>query len=488
MATQELDRLDTQDSRSVPARTDLTSRSDVRGLLDQSIANHQVARLGEVSLKTDIKSTEGPFRVLSEYVTHYPRVITQGLADLYAEYNRAFHPLVRTNREWNTDYQHAMAGPSRTPSNFFVQIDMVGLPQEFLDSAENLDQDAVRETLRGRIFEIENSLAMYQLLMRIFSRDGEPSHFEPRFREGLNTIRRMHGKPIALLAVTDQKYQAMKESEFGKGVDEPLTDAEVLELSGFDRFFGPQEFQAYVEQNGGNCEYLLFARTSDPVAKLRKPNTVVENPLLERPEMRRIIKANAITFNVDDPSWPVGDKRRINDTKEYLQMMMMGYQFSGLTEVFTPELSAYLAKGKPLAEYPGDMLSAEFAAYLQSEGVDAAQIVSKQAMVRAKPVQASYGGYGHHRAAIGSTKLWADVREGLKKRGPYVIQPELQLPIITNEKDGQAYMYIDRNFFATDGSVMMFLGGFRSLMPVITQEADRGRVHGNEATVWAEIK
>lgn len=464
-----------------------TSNLGLRTLLDQHLETPIIATLGPVIEKTDIRSSVGPFLVLPEYETRYPGVVTEALGTLYAEYNEAFRPLVAANREWDTDYRYSLS-PDGTPLNCWVQIDMVALPAGFLTAAACLREEDVREVLRGRIFEIENSLAMYQLLENLFSSGEQDTFFKKQFLSSLDDLRQRHRKPIALLAVTDQKYQAMRETEFGKLGEEPLTDAEVRELSGFDRFFGPKEFQQYVAENGGECDYLLFARTSDPVAKLRKPSLAVENPLLEDDNLRRVIKANAITFNVDNPAWPVGDPRRINDTKAYMPQMRMGYPVYTFDDLLESEFMEHLSKGKPFTDYrEGPQFSPAFETYLKSEGIDAAQMRAGEVPLRAKPMQASYGGYGHERATLGNVRFLRDVRKDLRDRGPYIIQPEMQMSTITNKTDGQTYLYIDRNFLTTDGRSYRFMGGFRSLMPLVSQEADRGRVHGNGSTVWAEI-
>ncbi len=432
--------------------------------LNQQIAIPETALLGSTAENSKIKSNLSPFSVLPGYKIEYPRTVIQALGNLYTEYNCAFRPLVELNREWETDYQYCLQSDG-TPINRWVQIDMVGLPTSFLQAASELDESRVREVLRGRIFELENSLAMYQLLEFIFSDDQQDTNFNRQFRSSLNALRVQHDKPIALLAVTDEKYQAMKASEFGKCNEDILTDAEVRTLSGFDRLFGPQAFLEYLAENDGNCEYLIYARTSDPVSKLRRPNTLVENPLLVDEDIRRIIKAHTLTFNLDNPSWSVGDSRRINDTKAYMPTLNMGYSVYDFDDIESPN----------------------FETYLKSQDIPPSQIESGEVRLRAKPMQASYGGYGHERATKNNPRFLKDLRKNLRERGPYIIQPEMPIPIAINKTDGREYMYIDRNFFSTDGSNSKFMGGFRSLMPIISQEADRGRVHGNGSTVWAEI-
>ncbi len=437
---------------------------EARFLLDQNIETPDTASLGAVILREDIKSTLGPFQIYPEYKTTYPQVVTQALENLYAEYNQAFRRLIAANREWDTDYQYCL-GPDGTPINSFVQIDMVGLPAGFLAEAQNMREEDVREALRGRIFEIENSIAMYSLLENFFSDGTGDTLFKRQFFAGLDSIRQRYGRSIALLAVTDQKYQAMRETEFGKMDGEPLTDEEVKEFSGFDRFFSPEEFKRHIAENGGQSDYLLYVRSSDPVAKMKRPELVVDEQLLADESLRRIIKANALTFNIDNPNWAIGDSRRINDTKEYLGEMGMAFT------VF----------------YGEDLTSPEFNSYLRSQGVDPMQVESGERILRAKPMKGTYGGYGHFRGTLGNARFRRELRDALLKRGSYVVQPELQNPTITNQDDGRSYMYIDRVFFSSDGQNYRFMGGERTLMPIDSIEAQNNRVHGNSSSVYAEI-
>lgn len=442
---------------------------DARVLLDQFVATPQTAMLGPIIDSQDIKSSLSPFSFLPKYKTIYPPVVIQALGNLFAEYNEAFRPLVAVNREWETDYQYCISADG-TPVNAFAQIDMVGLPAGFLVAAASMSEEEVREALRGRIFEIENSIAMYQYLENLFSEGGQDALFKRQFFSSLDRIRQKVGRPIALLAVTDQKFQAMREIEFGKMDGELLTDQEIKGLSGFDRFFGPTEFQKYLADNKGQCDYLLYVRSSDPVAKMKNPEMVVEDTILGDNNLRKIIKANALTFNIDNPSLPMGDRRRINDTKEYLEQIGMAF-----TAFYGGDLIS------------GGRLSVDFETYIRLQGIDPREVEAGRVALRAKPMKGTYGGYGHIRGTLGEAKFRRELRRNLRSRGAYVVQPEMQNPIITNEEDGQTFVYIDRNFFSTDGENYEFMGGERTLIPVGTREAQNNRIHGNSSSVYAEI-
>lgn len=409
-----------------------------------------------------IRSSLGPFWVVDDYKIYYPENVKAALGNLYNEYNRAFAPLVKKNREWAEDYQHIM---QTGPCNFTVQIDMVGLDNEFLSAATDMDKQAMSKKIKRGIFEIENSIAMYQLLEQLFPENGI---WRQGWRTALDEIRRKNDKPIALLAVTSQKHRAMAESEFGKQKGEELSDAEVFELSGFDRFFSPESFRMHIADNNGECKYLLFVRSSDPTDKLRKPEILVEQPLLIDPEMRRLIKANAITFNVDSPEWSVGDSRRINDTKWYMPPLGMAFPV--------------------IKEEELNIRSPEFASYLASVGVNPNDVWNGQQRLRFKPAQGAYGCYGHLRGVLTNKKLRKELRREISRRGPYMVQPEMECLTIVGE-NGKEYTFVDRVFYAyiNDADAPTFIGGFRSLIPLDSSEAKAGRNHGSKHAVWAEI-
>jgi hypothetical protein len=255
--------------------------------------------LGEIRPIQGVRTTLELGKVASHAV-QYPGVVVEALAELFSEYNRQFQPLVQANREFATDYRYAKDSDGQFV-NAFVQIDMLGLPPQFLKRAAGLDRGVVKEVLRHSIFEIENSLAMYQLLEKALSATSGPSLFSMRFRRGLDDLRRQHRRPIMLLAVTAEKFEAMRASEFGKAPGESLSHDEVREMSGFDGLLGPDQFKQHLAANGGRCEYLLYVRSSDPPSKLRYPRAQVGSELLEDSQLRRIIKENSLTFNIDAP-------------------------------------------------------------------------------------------------------------------------------------------------------------------------------------------
>lgn len=441
------------------------------------------ANLGRRIQRHDIPSSLAPFNVLPDYTVTYPAVVVQALAELFREYNRAMQPLVAQNREWETDYRYAIS-PIGEPATLWVQIDMVGLPQSFLDAAANYDVDTVKEVLRLWIYELENSMAMYGLLNNLFPK----GPFKHRFLSSLSELRHRHEKPIALLAVTHEKYAAMKADEFGKSWDEPVTGEEVKSLTGFDAFFGPDEFRGHLAANKGHCGYLVYVRSSDPTRKLRKPQAVeVDHTLLNDPDMRRIIKEHAINFAVDVP----GDQsfgRRVTDTKAYMPTMGMGHLLTSEGGLFTPAFDKHIRKGRPFEQFEGGRLGAELALFLRQHcGCDPNDVDSGKIPLRFKPAVGTYGCYGHHTGQLSDKRLRGELRQDLRNRGPYIVQPELPTPTLVDVHTGDGFAYIDRVFFTAVGDQPIFMGGFRSCLPCNTTEAQRGRNHGNSDTFWALV-
>lgn len=108
----------------------------------------------------------------------------------------------------------------------------------------------------------------------------------------------------------------------------------MLRLSGFDAFWGPQQFLDHLGDKN----------------------------------LRRIIKANSLTFNIDNPEWGVGDPRRINDTKRYLPAVGTAFEIHErvFTSTFEQHLRAKLRAKRPYVDFPGTRLSPEFTQGLMS--------------------------------------------------------------------------------------------------------------------------
>lgn len=427
---------------------------------------NEIVACGDIEENKEIKSSLGPFRTLPDYTIIYPKVVVESLCNLYEEYNKSFVSMVKANCESDADYNFCMS--DGIPINYCVQIDMVGLSKKELERLSNMSETEVREILRKKIFEIENSIAMYQLLEKMFpgngNGNGSDSFFKTHFRAILEDLRRRFGRSIALLAITEEKYEAMLASEFGGKSGKELTDKEVKDLSGFDVFFSPQQFCEYLSNNNNKCEYLLYVRSSDPLAKLRKPNLVVDHPLLSDSNMRGIIKTNALTLNIDAPDMEYS--MRINDTKDYMGEMTMGFLFNSID----------------------DLSSNRFGAYLRTYGIALEDVVSGRVAIRCKPAKGAYGCYGHVSGFFTDRKFRKELKRNLRLRGNYVAQVEMETPVIVNSDSGMELTYIDRNFIGMIDGHPQFIGGVRNLIPAETTEAREHRIHGNSLAVYAEIR
>jgi hypothetical protein len=441
--------------------------------------------LGDSAQVTTLKSSIGAVKIMPQYMLTYPRSVVHALIELYAEYNSNFAALVDANRENPGDYKFAETAAGKI-ENSFVQIDMLGLPAQFLRLAEFSSPAEVKNALRHSVFEIENSLAMYQLLEGAFANEARQSAFGINFRSSLEAIRQRHGKPIALLAVTEEKLEGMRQMEFGKCCGEAISAAEVKELSGFDALMGPAEFRAHLAANQGQCQYLLYVRASDPIDKLKNPTRSVAHSLLDDTELRRIVKAHSITLNIDAPN--MAPQCRINDTKAYMPTMGMGYRIASFEDLLADASRGGVARQRFEQGLGVELLTTEFAHFLSAHEVDPLQVLSGEVQLRAKPLQGTYGCYGHVRGGLLESSFRSEVERNMRQRGEYIIQPEMRTPMITNKRDGSTYTYIDRNFLSCVDGKICFVGGVRNLLPVDSHEAKHGRLHGSKSSVYAEIR
>jgi hypothetical protein len=445
-----------------------------------------VADLGEVELNDNLGIGIPDPKLFRDYRVFYPSTVVEALANLFKEYNAQFQSLADANSETDQSYRYNYQQGSTI--NHFVQIDMMGLPEPFLAHATDASVDAVEAVLRSRVFEIENSIAAYHLLGNIFNTETDTvSLFDHEFRKRLAELRDQYKKPIALLAVTQEKYDSMLSFEFGKNPGEELTNEEVMMKTGFDVFMGPKEFLDHLEQNQGESGYLLYVRASAPTERLKDPRIRVDNPLLSDARVRQVIQENSLTFNIDDPEGCFD--RKINDTKAYLVPMQMAYKIDSFADLLHPDFIEYMNTKRATWEgYQGSTrLAPGFAHYLESRGVSISDVEDGTVMLRAKPEKEAYGCYGHARGSISNRKFKGEVRKGIERRGSYVVQPEMEMPSIKNTFDDTQFTYVDRNFFAMTDRGPVFMGGFRAMMSVDSREAKNGRIHGSPETIWAEI-
>lgn len=397
----------------------------------------------------DLHSAMGPFLFAPEYETAIPPSVIAAVGHLVEMNTDAFAHLVPRNTEGDSlAYQHC-AVPSRGVVEPFFQVDMVATSSDFLTQAAGEDSSQIAAQLKNRIFEFEPSIAMYELI-HAFGANGD---LGAHFRRDLDVLRLRHGKRIALLAPTAEKFSAVLASEFGLSEHHGLSQEElsdlVKEVSGFDTVLGPDDFIDHLNANDGECEFLLFVRPSDPVAKLKDPTALVNSPLLGDEKLRRIIRRNAITLNIDNPDWGIADPRKIKDSKAALPLLGMGLSLRNRDQVHKLDLSVGLQRAKPRGGV--------FGAYGQ------------------KPIDAQNE----------SHRLW--LAEQIELRGPYLIQPEMAPLLIIDSSSSRQFLAMDRLFFSMVSGTASFMGGIRILNPVESSNAKHGRLHGSSDMISAPI-
>jgi len=426
----------------------------------------ETSNLGELITRTDIPSTLGPFEYAPNCEVRYPPKVTIALGELVEKHAQIFSRFVPGNTEGDEQaYQHCIRAADGSVTEPFFQVDIAGLSREFLVGANTISAEKVTKTLRDRIFEFEPSIAMYGLIGTL----GGGESLGIRFKQQLDIIKAKHDMPIVLLAPTREKLEAMRETEFGKETNQILTPEEVNQISGFDDLWGPNEFRVHLEQNRERCNCLLYVRPSDPLFKLKDPKQKVQSPLLGNSNSRGIIRRSSITLNIDDPRWPIGDQRRIKDSKVALPLMGMGFRVDTMNDVIEPDK-------------PGNITATDlFSEFMNSRGL------SQLSSFRAKPMQGVFGGYGQKTMNFLDHSNITWLKEMLNLRGPYVIQPEIEPLVVTDKSTRETFAVMDRAFFSMVGGTPTFMGGIRILIPFASDEAQRGRLHGTKKMISASI-
>lgn len=443
----------------------------------------------------DIPSDKAPFHVLPEKLPLSPR-ITGALSDIYREFQDAFD-LPDGHRENDTDYRYCLGSGSPMMA---VQIDMAGLTAEEMAEIETKSPDEAREFIRGKIFEIEGSIAGYGILGGLFS-----DAWGKEWQAALDRVREAYQKPILLLAPTEQKYRGMLGFEFGLSEEEIAsgvrpTREQIKETTGFDDFYGPDEYREYLDnaprdENDLPVDHpLLYVRASDPVEKLKNPNVAVEHPLFSDKWTRRVTRAFTLTPNIDDPDSP--KSQHINDTKSYMPALGLGVEVSPDKQGFDSwKAGAGDGAGslKMVGENEDNQTIEEIRTFLESRGIDPE---SDDYKLRFKPTVDAYGGYGHFSIPfenghpVNGKKL-KKLLKNIDERGSYIMQPELNTRERHDPATGMTHREIFRIFLSTDprdGEIRP-MGAFVNSIPVTSQEIKGSveRVHGNGGAVFREI-
>jgi hypothetical protein len=428
----------------------------------------------------------------------YPSVLVEALETILNNYNNAFNEVLIKRQPGNENYQFARFD-GQNFINVMVQVDMRGLPLWFLKDAHNYPKEILAEVIKNFLFEAENSLAMYGFMRGFGSPENgsDPSQpyssrsfFGVNFDSYLKTLEERFQRGIFLGTTTNDKFIAMLTSEFGLSPEEMelLTPKRVKALSGFSGFLNPQKVEEFYK---GNKNVILYMRTSHPKKWLAHPGkeTPYTIPLLEDDQKRRWIRKRSITPNVDDP-------RMVNFLISGLQSgqfrleqdegkdIFMVPNFEGnegiIPQIINDTKEYFVFMGLPVITDPNDSRIRE--------------LYEKEFNFRIKPLWLHYGCYGHLRSLdIGSSfkkfnDFVGELRRNIKMRGPYILQPEIPAYQVSDPENGD-YEVIHRLFLGYDPESRRykFIGGLYDALPHQSEEAKKGRLHGNNQAVWGQI-
>lgn len=442
----------------------------------------------------------------------YPPKVVEAFRIILDRYTDSFDQIVKTRQAQEDGDCYLPANFDGRYFNFGFQIDLVGLPPQLLDELNTRTLEEIVMVLVDRIYEIENSLAMYGLMRGIFSQNparySSENFFGVNFNRAVETWEQHHGIPLVLGAVTEEKYKAMLLSEFGEDNEGVLTTEKIKELSGFSGFWGPRELERRIK-DGSIENVAIYARTSYPPQWQKKPSLRLEIPLTENPETLDAIRSRAVTFNVDNqrevnwyldnldqleliydhvrdrgnfflqyrwkPDGSIYNPNFLNDTKEALVRMGLGYPFGNVDSI--------------IQEVVVSVGGRQIKTYRLNPVVSSALGIPPDALIRAKPLLLHYGCYGHVRGPLTDGDVRSELKRNLAMRGPYMLQGEKPPTVIINESDDRKYQIIHRVFFAYDPRKQryQFVGGLLNALPDDSEEVRRGRIHGNKNAVWGLI-
>lgn len=428
----------------------------------------------------------------------YPSVLIEALEEVLKGYNRGFNNVLERRQPGIQNY-HFARFDGQNFTNVMVQVDMRGLPLWFLQEAPSYPKELLAEVIKSFIFEAENSLAMYGFMRGFGSPENSEdlnqpysskSFFGINFDTYLKRLQEYLKRGIFLGTATDDKYNAMLTSEFGLRPNESslLTRERIKALSGFSGFLKPQQVEEFCKRNK---DVILYMRTSYPTRWLAHPgkNTPYSIPLLEDDQKRQWIREKAITPNVDDPRMvnflinglQSGQFRLEQDNEGNIFMVPNFEGYGGISPQIINDTKEYLVfMGLPLITNPDDPRIKEF--------------YERGFQFRLKPLWLHYGCYGHLRTLdIGDrfkkvNDFVSELRRNMKMRGPYVIQPEIPAYQVIDPNNGD-FEVIHRLFFGFDPKEKKykFIGGLYDALPSQSEEAKKGRLHGNDQAVWGQI-
>lgn len=409
--------------------------------------------LGPTDTRYDIPSKLGPFMVKNQHCVEMPVNITKALLEITHEYNTAFSRVVEQNLEIPEAYQYAFDKETSEYINLVFQIDMRALPIDFLITLDHYEIPVIKEVLKRSVFEFEDSLAMLNLLRMQFETNGV-SHFRDGLDRTFDSLRSTYCKGIALLATTQAKLDSILACELGVDDLSEVNDQTVRQVLGYDKLIGPEEYLRMLDSKAAQ-DYLLYVRSSSPVANLKDPRIEVPATILDDQAIRHEVLKNCITLNLG----------ALNDTKIAMLDMGLGVEISSAN-------LAQVLENREIHE-----LCNEYGLNLDDP------------RLRLKPRDGVFGCYGHHTmnlSNLGSGKRKKKIVKDLKERGEYIVQPEL--PSTQFSSNGETLNAIHRNFVGYNMQIHRYeaIEGVLAMMPV-DPNARITTVHGSASSSYSPV-
>ena len=442
------------------------------------------SRAMSVKNRSDIRAFDTNWEAVnfkeSQLEISYPPQVTEALIELYREYIHYFWELVTASTE--NEVQYPIIWQEWATVSNFVQIDMTWIPQWFIDHIENeqTSPQLIREVLRKKIFEIENSLAAYSLLSWIWS--AEESEFNTWLQKWIASIEQTTWKPVILLCLSDEKYDSVMRFDLWFSNPDDYNPQEIKERFWFSDIYWPKDVLKALEDNE---DVLFYTRSSLSMDELKAPSGAITESLLKNKEVYEYIRSRSVTQNIDNPN---SEWQTTNDTKKYMPQMWMWFAIKSIDDILSFEYITYL-QWKQKNPFQWRMYNDKFVTYLRSYGYSDEDINSWEIEFHAKPQDLAYGVYGHVAWNISDGKKRKLLQKWFKDRGTYIIQPRLTRSSYTDSDTWTGYIYIDRLFFYYDfeRQEIKSMWGFRNHMPVESNDWIKWVVHGWPQTVYAPI-
>ena len=360
------------------------------------------------------------------------------------------------------------------------------MSQTFLNEIRDFSADDIANILAPFIFEYESSIARYPLLFWINNND-----FKKWFIKNLDEIREKTWKKIILLATTKSKLESIQEEEFWIKKWENIDSKYIKENSWFDNLWWPKELEHYYNniEKWEESNYIFFTRASIDTEWLKNQNKKEKSEILENDDLRKFLKENTITINIDNPN----DKNTIpvNDTKEYMEDLWLWYFFTNINEIFSEELIEYLKtkewRAKGFSWFKWYFYKENLKNFLISSWVNEDELKTWKVIFRFKPVYESYWAYSQLASNLNTSKERKKL-ENISDWKKFLLQLERPTKKIINENTWKEYLAIHRLFpYSDKEGEIYFNKSIINLMPINEKQKNTPTVHWGKTAEWWEI-